>query len=159
MTPQDRHKTAPRPPQALPRSLQVAPRRPRGPKRFHLSSQINVSRLCSMLVIFAIEINFASSQEAINKVQEVYKINISEPPSFRASTPLSLQVPRRDSRSANNSILVMFHCFCYIKRTDAYYCNTSQYLGGGAQAEQYRTASLHCVSADSSITDENVGND
>ena len=55
-----------------------------------------------MLAIFVIEITFASSQEAINKVQEVSKINISERSSFRASMPLSLQVPRRDSRRANN---------------------------------------------------------
>ena len=96
--PQDGPKTAPSPPKTPPSGPKKAPR---GPKRFHLSPQINVSQLCSMLVIFVIETTFASSQEAINKVQEVSKINISEPPSFRASTPLSLQVPRRDSRSAN----------------------------------------------------------
>ena len=101
MTPQDRHKTVPRPPQALPRRLQVAPRSSQRPQEVSVSAQINVSQLCSMLVIFVIETTFASSQEAINKVQEVSKINISEPPSFRASTPLSLQVPRRASPSAN----------------------------------------------------------
>ena len=102
MTPQDCHKTVPRPPQALPRCLQVAPRSPQRLQEVSSLPQINVSQLCSMLVIFVIEITLASSQEAINKVQEISKINISEPPSFRASMPLSLQVPRRDSRSANN---------------------------------------------------------
>ena len=101
-----RPKTAKRRSQDRPKHSQDASKwpqeAPRGSKRFHLSPQINVSQLCSMLVIFVIETTFASSQEAINKVQEVSKINISEPPSFRASTPLSLQVPRRDSRSANN---------------------------------------------------------
>ena len=97
--PQDGPKTAPSPPKTPPSGPKKPPR---GPKKFHLSPQISVSQLCSMLLIFVIEITFASSQESINKVQEVSKINISEPPSFRASTPLSLQVPRRDSRSANN---------------------------------------------------------
>ena len=66
MTPQDRHKTVPRPPQALPRRLQVAPR---SPKRFHLSPQIKVSQLCSMLVIFVIEKTFERYSNSVHSLQ------------------------------------------------------------------------------------------
>ena len=42
---------------------------------------------------FLIKICIGSFQEAIKKIQELPKINMSEPPSFQASMPLSLRVP------------------------------------------------------------------
>ena len=40
--------------------------------------------------------------KTVQEVEEISEINIAEPASFRAFMPLGLQVPRRDSRSANN---------------------------------------------------------
>ena len=61
---------------------------PRSPKRFHPPPQVNASQLCSMLVILLIDITFASSQEAINKVQQAIQdqhLRASELPSLHPS--------------------------------------------------------------------------
>ena len=42
---------------------------------------------------FMIQLCIGSSQETIKNIQELSKTNMSEPPSFQASLPLSLQVP------------------------------------------------------------------
>ena len=98
---------APRPPQEAPRSPQEPSKtpqeavrdpssgpknNPRGPGRSHLFPKSSFSNVLNKLD-FLIKIFIGSFQEAIKKIQELPKINMSEPPSFQASMPLSLRVP------------------------------------------------------------------